>query len=241
MKGFPTIPQAAVILPTRPVMQPAFSSRNAGKAFGLPTLAKPLQAKLAISPTSVGTRLHVVVPSHKLQAPVASNRISVAMQNEGSNRVSSGSQTIQRALATRAASAAANAANPSDVDTKNSVHGARQTKQPDRLGDSPATYKNRNGVTMFNPGSAAILTLYIKFSGDSMKDISEAVKRTSRGAPGSGEVWHHMSDYNPTTGCGTLILMDAATHAAIHHHGGSAMARAHIYDDPDKKAKYSMS
>ena len=73
-----------------------------------------------------------------------------------------------------------------------------------------------------------------------LRDIAKLFKQTGRGGPGSGEVWHHLGDYNRRTREGTVVLMDQATHAALAHIGGSAQARADIWNDPDKKAKYGI-
>lgn len=152
-----------------------------------------------------------------------------------------GDQVIQGMFKTRGQIAAADAMNPDGIEQGNIVHGPRPTAQPNRLGSAPALFRNRQGVPLLNPGSAEITREYMKLSGDSMKDIAYLVAKTGRGGPGPGEVWHHMGDFNQETGEGTVILMDQAVHAGLHHHGGSAMARAHMFNDPDKKAKYGQT
>lgn len=117
-------------------------------------------------------------------------------------------------------------------------HSRRPSNEPNRYSAPPQTFTNNFGVTYFNPGSAEITRVRIKTTGDTMKDINKAYETTGRGGPGSGETWHHMGDYDPTTQECTMILVATATHAALPHHGGAAMARAHYWDDPDKKVKY---
>lgn len=120
------------------------------------------------------------------------------------------------------------------------VVGRRQTHEPDRFDAAPSIHW-MGGVPYLNPGNAALARIQWRFSGNSIRDIDEIVRLTGRGGPGSGEVWHHMHDYNPQTGWGTMILMDAAVHAALHHHGGSAQARAHQWNDPDGRVRYRLN
>jgi len=120
------------------------------------------------------------------------------------------------------------------------VHGKRHAKVPNRLGAPPGTYRDNHGVTHLNPGNSEITRVNMKLSGDSMKDIAMLQQQTGQGYAHQNQVWHHMSDYNPETGYGTVVLMPADVHRAHPHTGGSAMRRADMYDDPDKKAKYGV-
>ena len=117
----------------------------------------------------------------------------------------------------------------------------RRSQPPDRLNAPPQVQKDRHKNPLLFPGSSAIMTLQIKVSGDSPKDIKELVRRTGRGKPGSGETWHHMGDYDDRTGYGTVVLMPTADHQQAHI-GGSAQKRATDYGgDPDRAAKYGYS
>jgi hypothetical protein len=124
------------------------------------------------------------------------------------------------------------------LDFSNVIEGNRATREPDRLGSAPHNYQDRHGNTHFNPGSSVLASIRMRLSGNSLTDIAHLVATTGRGGHGSNEVWHHMSDYDPTTGEGTVVLMPSAIHAAHHHIGGSALARATMHDDPDRMARY---
>jgi hypothetical protein len=120
-------------------------------------------------------------------------------------------------------------------------YGKRRNMVPDNPYAAPSTYKDRFGNTHFNPGNSTIMSRQYRFSGDSMKDIHNLHAITGRGAPGSGETWHHMSDWNPDTGMGTVKLVPTTIHSAHPHMGGSAQVRAVKWDDPQKRAKYGLA
>jgi hypothetical protein len=114
----------------------------------------------------------------------------------------------------------------------------RRSQPPDRSGAPPQVHQNRHGNPILLPGSAAITTKRIKFSGDSGKDIKQLIEQTGQGGPGSGYTWHHHADYDPKTGLGTVSLMPTADHQQ-YHIGGSAQKRATDHGgDPDSSAKY---
>lgn len=119
--------------------------------------------------------------------------------------------------------------------------GATRNRKPTDHPDHPPRTVNQGGNTNLLPGNSASSEKRMKLSGDSNKDINKLVKDTGQGGSGSGQTWHHMADYDTKTGMGTVKLMDTATHKALPHTGGSAQARAHIHDDPDKKAKLNLN
>jgi hypothetical protein len=118
----------------------------------------------------------------------------------------------------------------------------RRTQPPDQFGAPPQVTKDSHGNNILLPGGTAITEQKMKLSGDSNKDIKKLVERTGQGGPGSGETWHHKSDYNDETGQGTVTLMPTQDHQGHPHIGGSAQKRANDHGgDPDKKAGYGYS
>jgi hypothetical protein len=115
----------------------------------------------------------------------------------------------------------------------------RKSQPPDYLAHPPKIQKDRHGNKILLPGSAAITSIRMKVSGDSLKDIKKLEKETGRGGSQSDEVWHHQSDYDSKTKSSTVTLMPKAAHASSHV-GSSAFKRADMHDDPDKKAKYGL-
>ena len=112
--------------------------------------------------------------------------------------------------------------NPDDI-----ISGRRTSVPPDRYGQpAQGVRDNRGGgYQHLNPGGEVIMTIRMRFTGDRNAEIEEAIRRTKRGGPGSGETWHH-GTYNRDTQQGELQLMPTAAHQAIGHHGGNAEANA---------------
>jgi hypothetical protein len=121
----------------------------------------------------------------------------------------------------------------------------RNSVPPNRLGSPPTDPDNpirdRFGNRLLMPGSAEIMRVRMRLSGNSLIDIRALQRRyPGRGTPARNEVWHHMGDYDPVTGEGTIILMPRDTHELYRHLGGSGQARAVIWDDPDRRARYAL-
>jgi A nuclease of the HNH/ENDO VII superfamily with conserved WHH len=119
--------------------------------------------------------------------------------------------------------------------------GAKRDRKPTDHSSHPPKVVDQGGNKVLLPGNSATSSKRMKLSGDSRKDIKKLVKDTGQGGPNSGQTWHHMADYDTKTGHGTVKLMPTNIHAGNPHTGGSAQARAHKFDDPDRKAKLNVN
>ncbi|GFZ61371.1 hypothetical protein PSE10C_12500 [Pseudomonas amygdali pv. eriobotryae] len=80
-------------------------------------------------------------------------------------------------------------------------------------------------------GTPASAIVKIKYTGDYQKDFLAANKlgfgQTSNPKlNGESYVWHHLDDYNPETGIGTMQLVKTGAHNRIPHVGGVSQYQA---------------
>ncbi|WP_211145527.1 RHS repeat-associated core domain-containing protein, partial [Pseudomonas syringae group genomosp. 3] len=80
-------------------------------------------------------------------------------------------------------------------------------------------------------GTQASAIVKIKYTGDYQKDFLAANKagfgQTSNPKlNGESYVWHHLDDYNPATGTGTMQLVKTSAHNGIPHAGGVSQYQA---------------
>jgi hypothetical protein len=92
-----------------------------------------------------------------------------------------------------------------------------------------------NSKYLFPAGPGQKNIVRIKYTGFRKRDFGAANEaagiRTGRTGgftqtPPSGYTWHHLDDYDPTTGEGTMQLVQTTIHKAISHAGGVAQYQA---------------
>ena len=80
---------------------------------------------------------------------------------------------------------------------------------------------------MYPVGDGQTNIVTIVATGSREKDFKRATAAAGLSSQPSGSTWHHLDDYNVTTGTMTLELVQTSAHkAAVPHSGGCAQYKA---------------
>lgn len=79
---------------------------------------------------------------------------------------------------------------------------------------------------MYLPKAGELNTVQIVLTGSYIADYALANKAAGLPYAPEGYVWHHLDDYNPETGKGTLQLVLSTAHKDLRHAGGASQYRA---------------